>query len=187
MSLSLDKEHPFSINTYRFLSVYLPFNSITEPSIQVSVFANSDALIPRPLKSKMCGELGCTQCQYLCRGSLPLAAAACPCFALPTLFTVAGTLWSPHAHLQQQSELWTLKQMVFLPPLPFFFIMLPTFGVQGQDRGWNWLFECTVTLHSWDYRWTSSKATSFFCLGSVFLFSFVLWLSERRFISRVFI
>ena len=39
-----------------------------------------------------------------------------------------------HAHLQQLIELWTLKQMVFLPPLPLF-IMLPTFVVQGQGGG----------------------------------------------------
>ena len=55
-----------------------------------------------------------------------------------------------HAHLQQPSELWTLKQMVFLPPLTLFFIMPPTFVVQGQSRGWNRLIVCSVLL--WGIR-----------------------------------
>lgn len=68
----------------------------------------------------MLWEPGCTQSQYLCRGSPPLAAVAWPCFALWALICSGWCSVVPvHAHLKQLSELWTLKQMVFLPPLPF--------------------------------------------------------------------
>lgn len=74
--------------------MWLSFNFISKHSNQASVFANSDAVSPRALTYKRSGELGCTQGQYLCRGSLPLAAVAWPCFSLPVLFTMDGTLWS---------------------------------------------------------------------------------------------
>lgn len=40
-----------------------------------------------------------------------------------------------HAHLQQLIELWTLKQMVFLPPLPFL-VCYPQllFRVKAEDE-----------------------------------------------------
>lgn len=80
------------LNTYSFLDTSLDF--ATTHLNQVSVFADSDALVLRALSPERSGEPGCTQSQYLCRGSLRPAAVAWPCFALWALFTVAGTLQS---------------------------------------------------------------------------------------------
>lgn len=52
-----------------------------------------------------------------------LTASGCSCLALLCSWSAVYSGWRSvvpvHAHLQQLSELWTLKQMVFLPPLPF--------------------------------------------------------------------
>lgn len=105
-------------------------------SIQIGVSAllTPDALLPRALASKRSGDQGCTQSQYLCRGSLHLAADAWPLLcSLSTVYSDWHSVVPVHAHLQQLNELWTLKQMVFLPPLPFF-IMPATFVDQGQKQ-----------------------------------------------------
>lgn len=73
-----------------------PLLQLSSVGIQIRFesLLNSDVLLPRALTSWGSGEPGCTQSQYLCRGSLRPAAVAWPCSALWALFTVAGTLWS---------------------------------------------------------------------------------------------
>lgn len=149
---------PIQCNTCSCLTMAMSF--ISKHSIPVSVFAKSDAVILSALTSKRSRELGCTQSQYLCRGSLPLAAVAWSRFALGALFTVAGT---------PATTEWTLDPETdgFSSPTAFF-IMLPTFVAQGQGRGWNQLFVCTRSLRSslWmslsQRQWLSSVFSQLF-------------------------
>lgn len=69
-----------------------------------------------------------------------------------------------HANLQQLSELWSLKQMGFLPPLPYLlcYPRLLSFRVKAEG------FVCTVSLWGWVYRWNSPEAIAVFCLASNF-------------------
>lgn len=144
-----------------------------------------DALILCVLASNRCGELGCMQSQYLCRGSLPLAAIyLTPLCSPSTIYSSWHTVVPMQAHLQQLSELWTLKRESFFPLAFICIIMLPTFAVQGRSKVQNWLSAFTAIRWASVYSWKSPEAMS--CLD--LLISFISTLSGKCLnISRIFV
>lgn len=91
-----------------------------------------------------------------------------PALLSERLFTVAGTLCSLcmlTCNYWVNSGPWN-RWGFFFPTA--FFIMLPTFVVQGRSTGWNWLFVCTASLWGLLCRWISPDATHVSFLVSAF-------------------